>query len=269
MGFIVCSYEKLEIKNTTKGAKEISKALSDYIKQFYDKKSIEDVYSMDGKLSIDGKEYTDPRAIHVFSSNFDKAKDISFEIYFSIMQSFGDDYGYSYWSKLLNEDAKRLTKHVSYKCLEYYDSNEDVVAYNFGTDFIGDVSYDAKREDVARVNEWYCNSFSLVANLNDSFIKEALDDLMGLAMVLNFKYEFFNKIEAPIDNEFRICDEVFIRKSLESFIYDLQRTIDCISSASDKIHLHAILTPDICNDFSAVEISLDGTKVVAKYCSFN
>ncbi len=269
MSFIVCSYEKLIIKNTAKGAKEISKALSNYVKQLYERKSIEDVYSINAKMSIDGKEYTDERAIYVFSSNLEKAKDISFEIYFSIMQSLGDDYGYSYWSKLLNEDTKNLTKHVSYKCLEYYDSNEDVVAYNFGTDFIGNASYDAKREDVARVNEWYCNSFSLVANLNDNFTKEVLDDLMGLAMVLNFKYEFFNTIEAPADNEFRIRDEVFIRKRLESFIYDLQRTVDCISNASDKIELHAIFTPDICNDFSAVEISLDGTNVVAKYCSFN
>lgn len=270
MSFLVNTYEKIEIKNSSKQTKEVIKLLSEYIRQFEEKRCIEDFNVLDMRLSINGMLYNDRRAIFVYSKNLEKIKEITFEVYFSIMQVLGSNYGYSYWIEFFKDKKPTLTKNVSYKCLEFYDSNEDVVAYNFGADFIGEVPYNAKKDDVDHIGEWFCNNFLLSANFSGDIEPKMVKELMEEVAFLKFKYHFLDEIEEPFDNEFRFGSEVFARGDFNNFLSAIQIIIDHLLKMGANVNLGGVFTPADCDDFSAIKILLDeNNQAIAEYCSFN
>ncbi len=297
MSFEVISYEKLTINNIDENTNKVVQKLKEYILQFHTMLGAEamDIYRMilraddqiieisDVSESEFGNTYIltnaglrarqvkhiqweDDSPIMLLLGNLEKAKDISFEISFRVMQLSGVEYGYSYWYGF----ESSLRNHIEYRCLEYYDTSDELTAYLFNKNFDGDVLYDASKEDVSGISRWFSYNFELVVDseCEDEPNEAFTDELYELALAFSKKYEM-NEPEKDyyIGDALVFGGLVVSTDQVDVLIDDLKKIETYVSEHGFEISVMARFTPDTEYEFAAMEIKKD-PDLKAVYCRF-
>lgn len=157
------TYEVLEIHNMNADTAEVAKRLAEYLQQFNHMAGLETLSIQKLSLTVDDKTVSAEGVEEAEAENEDDllqtsqkqgegvlwpnnsdviniltalpyAKYISMKFQFSAMQLSSDpDYGCAYFRRLLENAAEKenLADYISYKCLEYYDCDPEVVSYRF------------------------------------------------------------------------------------------------------------------------------------------
>lgn len=271
MSFELTTCEKIEINVTDRSAPLVLAART-YLNQFIKFDGIVgDVTVIRVKATIDGTVFY----VNICDTNdelFDRLNDagsLVIDSYFSIEQELGVEYGYTYWSHYLNNDTATLTDVASYKCIEY--GADYMCAYRFDNAYIGEVEYGDDAQVVSKIYEWYSPNFGITATCDSDIDGESLARIVDKTEEISFTYDMYEWLDFPYKNELSAFSSFRILfPHIPNLVCDLQQLVDILLSIGAEIELNADLIPDHTdtNDFSLIKLTLEGERVVAKYCSF-
>lgn len=297
MSYEVISHEKLTINNVSESTNKVVQDLKNYILQFNTMMGVESMNIHRLILRADDQiveisdvsevefgntyiltntglntkqvkhiQWEDNSPIMLLLGNLEKAKDIFFEISFSVIKLRGTEYGINYWY----EFKPSLRDHIEYRCLEYYDVEDSIVSYLFNREFDGDVSYAASKEDVSGISRWFSYGFELVVNSEgeDEPNEAFTDELYELALAFSKKYE----MNEP-EKDYYIGDALVFgglgisADQVDVLIDDLKKIETYVEEHGFELSVLARFTPDTEYEFAAMEIIKD-PDLKAVYCRF-
>ena len=296
MSFEVSTYEMLEVNASNETVKGFIKNIVDYIEQFNKMKSLESLSGFRMTITADGsttaltcdsesernntymmteKGIVENTAEHnIWSAEeienalrgLETASAIKLETTFSVFQLLDYKYGFSYWKDFLDENSGVLRENISYKCIEYYDTDPGVVVYKFEKDFAGFVSYESEAEDVAYINSWYSSNFELKAYSDEDYNAETVAKIMTLSERFAEKYDFINEVEEPFENEFMLLESMRFSGDFTDLAADIQEIVDVLVEAGAEIEFTGTFIPNDRDTFAAVNLTIDEGKVWVEYC---
>lgn len=230
--------ETLTVANKNEKTKELLKEVSKYL---IDNWGIDSL-----TLIADGKVYKfagypfDPNSeLYTVLLKLDSYSDISYYLIScngsgiwwrqesSFMKFFTDD-----------EDIKQT---VQYKCLEYYDQDDEIVGYVYDSQGGREIECDSSITALDNVSSWYTYNFCVtIEGEEEDFTEEVCESLMDMATAIAEKYDFLNEIDEPYDGEMmfgesfsieneNIPDFISRMEALHKFAIDNNLSIDLVA----------------------------------------
>ena len=301
------TYEVLEINNVNEDTAEVAKKLVEYLQQFNHMKSLESLNIQKLNLTVDGEtvllegvEEAEWGNTYVVTQNDDgfssfgqkrieralwsessplmhliyriiEGKQISLQLSFTVMKLFGSQYGYSFFYDYFKNvaDKENLSDYVTYKCLEYYDSDPAVVSFRF--EKISDemlCEYPKETNDLIKIHDipqWLSYNFNCEI-LGDDPIEE--NERLELIQKIQEWYSLFaDGSEFNDDDEYCFYISLAVTLSFEQipiFQEYLQYFNDFAFAHKAEFTLEADFTPDSEFEFARLMFLEKDGKIIPK-----
>lgn len=309
MSLEINTYEMLDIQNESPDTELFAKALKDYLQQFNDLVSLQSLTINRLNLVVDDKyvhlayletedhegtyfnmlktpaayrQDQDHPTLWPLDTPMGKliqlvptAKHLHLELCFSIIRNFGPNYGYMYFSELFEQmgNLDQLFDYITYKCLEYYDQDDEVTSYRFekqsGRELDGEPQLSDDISLVRDITDWFCNNFGFEIEIEES--PEEHEEKEFLQKTQEFLATFGEYLYADgEDLSFYAVNGSleFPSSQMESLTSFLQYAYDFVRTHHGEFNLTADFTPGVQYEFARLKFAVEGERVVAKAARF-
>ncbi len=210
-----CTYERFEIQNRNDSTKEVLQKLTEYIYRLNRMEDFEACNFIYLRLNIDEQETSieiskDPdsdlfeASVLNLLENIIHAKHVVAELDFDLMLRFGAAYGLRFWSLFLENFPCKddLIDCITYRCLEYYESDPEIKSYYSGRTeqgiLIGEPKYTDGLSAVGDISDWYNYNFS--CEIQSEHELGTTDERSALMEKIHDFYQSFDDSQGDIDD---------------------------------------------------------------------
>ncbi len=281
MSLEINTCEMLRIKNENAATAEIAKKLVDYLQQLNSRKGLESLYVGNLSLDVDGKKvqlasdddevgplWSEDGEFTQLVARIPEGKVIAYAASFTAEVYLGVDYGYHYFHEIFvnASNVKELADCVTYKCLEYYDQDENVISYRLEQKD-GELlpEYPKSTDDlsiVEDITDWYSSNFFCEISFDEPIDEDVLEDFQDK---LQEAYGDFPEIEEDDDVTLLIEDTVVIAADqISQFEKYLQAINEFASNRNAQLSLTATFTPDAQYEFALLSFATEDGEIVAR-----
>lgn len=265
------TYEEMTftVNETTK---ELTEAVISYLKNLWGVNKLE--------LDIDDRsyictEYETKENSEVYSAidTIINAEQVSFKL------SVNDNGGFNYkeeesFIRYFTDETKQF---VDYKCIEYYDTDDDVFMFSFGKNGRKHHDYTKKREDIADISKWYSFGFNVLIEDDDFEEHPEFHDVLIDCLKSIYDIPDDADEEDYFDDEYEDSGYLETTQSLsisaerlDGIIESLNMLLNECNKYDIEVELYFAAVPDGENDynFASIEFSVENELVVAKFARF-
>lgn len=267
--------EQINVKNNNEQTKAVAEKIGEYM--------LETWGILNLKMTVDGKAFeTDEESITEDSEFYEVCKNLDSAKNFEISLRSCNAGGLA-WRKesafvsMLTDDES-LTKNISYKSIDYYDTDSFVDACVFDENGLKCASkFDDAFETVADIKEWYSYSPEIhitSEGMNDNTqLHEAV--LKNLTEILTSVCEYDeDELDSRLEDDWEDYGEMMIEgslcfpsskiKELKSCCENITREVNKYDSAKVELSINAVPNGEDDYDFAVLSIELkDGSVQVS------
>ena len=275
MSIEATTYEQINVKNNNEQTKAVAEKIGEYM--------LETWGILNLKMTVDGKAFeTDEESITEDSEFYEVCKNLDSAKNFEISLRSCNAGGLA-WRKesafvsMLTDDES-LTKNISYKSIDYYDTDSFVDACVFDENGLKCASkFDDAFETVADIKEWYSYSPEIhitSEGMNDNTqLHEAV--LKNLTEILTSVCEYDeDELDFRLEDDWEDYGEMMIEgslcfpsskiKELKSCCENITREVNKYDSAKVELSINAVPNGEDDYDFAVLSIELkDGSVQVS------
>ena len=284
MSYETSTIEQLTIRNDREEARVVISALKEYLGNLFACRGMETLELRELRLKVGrntetiededggfGYEIDVPEEVDELLEKMEKSKDITLYADYTHIGSNHTDYGYGFFSNYLKDGAQ---EYVSYKCIESYDVEPDVIAYQFGMRDGEPVNGLASKQDklsiVKQVESWYDSGFKVEVTVPSESkkcekIEELLTDFMD-----SYDGEDFDSYDAEEYTVYEMSFTLIIEgDQVREAAKDLTKIAKETAAAGGEFKLRAAFIPEDEASFCALWLEYENGKVVPKAVNLN